>query len=207
MYEEIETNNKRWFDLTPLLNEEFRDIEGYEGLYQVSNYGRVKSLKRTCFQENGYGINIHNYKARILKYAKHKQGYLIVNLSKNSKAHTKQVHRLVAQAFISNAKCLLEVNHIDGNKQNNCVDNLEWCTRIQNQRHAEAHNLIKRNYGKENGMSKKVYYYDNKGNLLKEYETLTQAAKELAITIGSASFYALGKCKKPKYILKYEGND
>lgn len=103
--------------------ENFRDIEGYEGLYQVSNYGRVKSLG------NG-GSN--NSKERILKPAKNTSGYLFVNLCKEGKAKKYLVHRLVAEAFIPNPNNLTEINHIDEQKTNNQISNLERCDRCYN---------------------------------------------------------------------------
>ena len=91
------------------------------GLYQVSNLGRVKSLPR-----------FHKTRETILKPGIQKRGYLYVNLCKNNKCKTHRVHRLVAETFISNPNNLSEVNHIDENKTNNCIDNLEWCDRNYN---------------------------------------------------------------------------
>lgn len=170
----------------------------------MSNFGRVKSLKRIYQQENGYGIFKHTYKERILKCIVHKQGYLSVRLSKNCKSVLKMVHRLVAQAFLNNYNDNLEVNHIDANKDNNKINNLEMCTRLENQRHAEKNHLIKRRSGKDNKMSKSILLLDDKNRLLKRYNTLTEASIDLNIKIATASYYALGKCKKPKYNLQYE---
>ena len=115
--------------------EQFRNIEGYEGLYQVSNEGRVKSLN---YRRSG--------EERVLKPAKNNWNYLQVYLSKNKKYKWYKVHRLVAQAFIPNPENLPEVNHLDEDKTNNNVENLEWCTReynnnygTRNERMAEAH--------------------------------------------------------------------
>lgn len=91
----------------------WKDIEGYEGLYQVSNYGRVKSLNKR--------------KGRILKPAKDKGGYLRVALHKQGTQKHYKIHRLVAQAFIPNPQNLPQVNHKDENPTNNTVQNLEWC--------------------------------------------------------------------------------
>ena len=101
--------------------EVWRDIEGYEGKYQVSNKGRVKSL------------NYHRSdKKKILKQSKHKSGYLYVALYKDGERKYYGVHRMVAQAFLSNPENYPEVNHKDENPLNNCVENLEWCTREYN---------------------------------------------------------------------------
>lgn len=99
--------------------EEWKDIKGYEGLYQVSNLGRVKRVKT----------------GRILKPLKHTNGYSMVNLSKNNIVSTKKIHRLVAQAFKPNPENKAEVNHIDENKTNNMISNLEWVTRKENNNH------------------------------------------------------------------------
>lgn len=103
--------------------EVWKDIEGYEGLYQVSNKGRVKSL--------GNGKS-NNSKERTLKLTKNKDGYLKISLFKNGKIKSYLVHRLVATTFIPNPDNLSEINHIDENKENNCANNLEWCNRIYN---------------------------------------------------------------------------
>ena len=99
------------------MKEEWRDIKGYEGKYKISNLGRVKSLK----DSKG------NYREKILKH-RNNCGYLYVDLYKNSRGKTYQVHRLVAEAFIPNPNNLPCVNHKDENPSNNCVENLEWCT-------------------------------------------------------------------------------
>ena len=97
--------------------EEWRDIEGFNG-YQVSNEGRIRSLK--------WG------KERIRKVTINKYGYLEVSLCKDEKPTTKRIHRLVAEAFIPNPQNLPEVNHKDEDKTNNNVENLEWCTEEYN---------------------------------------------------------------------------
>lgn len=130
----------------------WKDIEGYKG-YQVSNLGNVKSLsyKQTKIEKK-------------LTLSLDKDKYLTVSLCKNGKKYTKRVNRLVAQVFIPNPNNLSEVNHIDCNKQNNCVNNLEWVSRIENMRHAIANNLTNNKYGKDNLTSKVIYQIDIKTN-------------------------------------------
>ena len=100
--------------------EEFRDIPGYEGMYEVSNLGRVR--------RNG----------KILKPGKDRYGYLHVDLYKNGTKRTFTIHRLVAFAFLSNPNKYPEVNHRDEDKTNNCVDNLEWCDSKYNSNYSNA---------------------------------------------------------------------
>ena len=108
------------------MKEIWKDIEGYEGIYQVSNKGRVKSLKRKICSNS----NNHKYNTLSEKLLKLSGGgkYIQVILCKDGKTSAKLVHRLVAQAFIPNPNNLPCVNHKDENKKNNDVRNLEWCT-------------------------------------------------------------------------------
>lgn len=115
----------------------WKDIAGYEGLYQVSNFGRVKSLPRTvtytriCNNKEQNVISHHS--GRIMSLPTNGAGYIHVPITRGKNM---QVHRLVAEAFIPNPENKPFVNHIDGNKTNNRVDNLEWVTNRENQRHA-----------------------------------------------------------------------
>lgn len=115
------------------MKEVWKDIKGYEGLYQISNLGNVKSLDRK--------VNAKNNKKRLikgtfLKLRFNNRNYNIVSLYKNNIQEVRFIHRLVAETFIPNPENKPEVNHIDGDKQNNKIDNLEWCTRTENNKHA-----------------------------------------------------------------------
>lgn len=108
------------------MKEIWKDIEGYEGIYQVSNLGRVKRVTT----------------GRILKGGKNKGGYLGVSLSKNSVISQQRIHRLVAETFIPNQENKPEVNHIDENKTNNKVSNLEWMTAKENSNHGTRNKRV-----------------------------------------------------------------
>lgn len=124
-----------------IIEEIWKDVKGYEGLYSVSNLGRIKSY--LLFQGTGTRERI-----RVLSLAS--AGYPCLCLQKNGKQSTFLVHRLVAQAFIPNPLNLPQVNHIDSNKKNNNVDNLEWVTHQKNIDHASANNRIARGIRKWN---------------------------------------------------------
>ena len=134
--------------------EEWRKIVGYEGLYEVSSLGRVRSLDR-------YDSINRFRKGRILKSGTDTGGYLFVQLSSNGNEKNHSVHRLVAEAFIPNPDNLPQVNHIDEDKSNNCVDNLEWCDREYNINYGTIKDRI-RNTNLKNGywsgLSKEEYW-------------------------------------------------
>ena len=111
--------------------EEWRDIKGYEGLYQVSSLGRVKSLNYN-----------HTKKEKVLDFKPNKYGYKVTYLYNNNERKPYSVHRLVAEAFIPNPNNYKEVNHKDENKSNNCVDNLEWCTAKYNSNYGTRNKRI-----------------------------------------------------------------
>lgn len=113
--------------------EEWRPIEGYEGLYEVSSEGRIKSCRRTTITASG---KRHAVPERILKHDIDSYGYHHVGLHKNGREKTFAVHRLVALAFIPNPDNRPTVNHLDGDKSKNSVSNLEWTTHKENIAHA-----------------------------------------------------------------------
>ena len=111
--------------------EEWKDIKGYEGIYQISNKGRVKSLN---YKRTG--------KEKILKLSSDTNGYKKITLFKNSKRKTYSIHKLVAEAFLPNPDNLPVVNHKDENKLNNNVENLEWCTQEYNVKYSLSKKII-----------------------------------------------------------------
>lgn len=125
--------------------EMWRDIEGFEGLYQVSNFGKIKSLPKS----NSPGINILNPKPN-------KYGYLKVHLYKEGKRYKKQVHRLVGAAFISNPDNKPCINHIDSTRTNNNAENLEWVTYKENYDHSKSKGRQPVRYGEDVGKQAKL---------------------------------------------------
>lgn len=109
----------------------WKDIKGYEGIYQISNYGEVLRL-------SSYDSRNHLRNKRILKQRKNADGYMQVGLHKNGQEKKFLIHRLVAENFIDNPNEYLEINHKDENKQNNSVINLEWCNRKYNVNYGNA---------------------------------------------------------------------
>lgn len=183
-------------------NEIFKDIFGYKNLYQISNFGRVKSLKR----ENIFYCGLRKeylkrpVKEKILNYSKSNRGYLQVCLTKNGKSKTFLVHRLVAKTFIENVCNKSQVNHIDGNKENNSVNNLEWCTSSENNKHAFILGLNK------SQNIRKVNQYDKNGNFIKQWNCITDFFRKNNINLKSSNITNCCKGRRKTaygYIWKY----
>lgn len=176
----------------------WKDIKSYEGLYQVSNFGRVRSLDHWGEFINRWDrISKRFVKGRILKQQIDHFGYLYVILYKNGISKTIKVHRLVAEAFLEvpeHFKHLigsrhLQVNHKDETPLNNRVDNLEWCDHIYNMNYGTR---IERQI---NTISKPVLQFDLEGNLVKEWSNATEAGRN-----GFNSGCICNCCKnKPRY--------
>lgn len=172
----------------------WKDIKGFEGLYKVSNYGRIKSLAK----KKGW----HFVKEKILKLSEDKDGYLRIMLSKKSKAKLFRVHRLVAETFLDkkdfksmpeeNRELInldyLEVNH-KKDKKNNNVDNLEWSTQNYNLHYGNRNKKISISLGKP------VLQYDKAGNKIAEYLSSQDAGRKLNLSATHISEC----CRKIKY--------
>lgn len=130
------------------MEEIWKDIEGFEGLYSVSNLGKIKSIER--YVKNGKNTQRLQKEHEVKTYINYDRGgYVYCSLHKDNKTYSKKVHRLVAEAFISNLEELPQVNHKDGNKENNSVENLEWVTDIQNKKHGWDNKLYTANHRKQ----------------------------------------------------------
>lgn len=167
--------------------ETWKNIKGYEGLYQVSNMGRVKSLERKGRKSE-----------RILKQAVTHDGYLRVGLYAGGKQKTLKVHRLVCEAFHENPDNKPEVNHIDEDKTNNNAANLEWCTRRENVNHGS------RNERTRKTESKSVGQYTLDGELIKIWPSTIEAQRQAGFDCGHISKVANGERKTHKgFVWKY----
>ena len=181
--------------------EVWKDIKGYEGIYQVGNYGKVKSLDRISFQNNrikGKILNLHNNKNN-----KNIKGYLYVDLYRGTKQKY-YVHRLVADAFLDNIYNYPQINHKDCDTYNNYYENLEWCTSKYNNNYGDhSINLSKARKGKASGkdnyMASVICLTTNK-----VFDTITEAAKYYNIENlrSHISSFCNGNKKNFKYIGK-----
>lgn len=190
------------------MKEEWKDIPNYDGYYQVSNYGNIKSLNRVIMRKDN---KPYTQKEKILKPAKNNKGYNICVLTKNMKSKTFSIHRLVAEAFIPNPKNLPQVNHKDGNKQNNRVDNLEWITNYDNIQHSirtgirKIDKIIKAMNDK---VKIPVNQYNKNGKFIRKWQSIKEAELELHIPNQNICKVCQGKRKTAggyhwKYINKY----
>jgi hypothetical protein len=162
------------------MDDTWKDVIGYEGLYTISNTGEIKSLRRN----------------RIIKswvYSK----YYIISLSNNNVRRTLYLHRLIANHFIPNPENKTQVNHIDGNKLNNSISNLEWVTCSENIKHAYDIGLIESHMkGKTSKLhhnSKPVYQYDRDGLFINEYDSCQDASSATGISKGNICSCARGE--------------
>ena len=173
------------------VGEIWKDIPNYEGYYQVSNLGRIKSIKRKVKYQNSF----RNVKEKIKGTFIGKQGYERVELSKNKINKKYNVHRIVANVFIPNPLNKETVNHINGIKTDNRVENLEWATKSENILHAYKTGLSKNSEKQRNAV--KLYCKENKikpiiqldldGNFIKEWKSATEVMNVLNINRKSIS--------------------
>jgi len=161
----------------------WKDVVGYEGLYQVSSLGRVKSLPRVI---RGGASKFRTLKERILKGTKNTE-YSTVIMYNNGIGRAFKIHRLVAEAFITNSNNYQEVNHIDGNKHNNCSYNLEWCTHKENILHAVKNNLLL--------FSRPVIQLSKDGKFIHKFNSIAEASRKTDASKAGIGLVCRGKLK------------
>lgn len=184
------------------MEEKWKDIKGYEGLYQVSNLGRVKSLRRKVRTQKGS----YYIKERELKICKDNIGYLVVGLTYKGKTKIIRLHRIIAEAFIPNPTNKPVINHINGIKNDNRIENLEWTTYKENSIHAIKTGLRQvtkkqREAGAKNvlkaieGNCVKVKQFDLDGRYIKTWNSMAEIKKTLHVNYQGISDCCLGKGK------------
>lgn len=183
----------------------WKDIKGYEGSYQVSNFGRVRSVTRIVDCTGGK----RTVKGKMLKLFTTRNPYLCVDLRNHQKHKTAYVHRLVAENFIANPYNYPIINHKDNNPQNNNVNNLEWCTQSYNIKYSYIYGNAKPTTGcfKKGNIPhnlRKIEQYDKNGNFLKTYNSIKLAAQSINRTPGAIQSCLTGNSKTSGgYIWKY----
>lgn len=180
----------------------WEDVVGWEGVYQVSNLGRVRALPI----ETKFGNRTKKYPLRYLKSHISKRGYLVVALSKKHKSYTKNIHRLVAEAFIPNPNKYPCIDHIDTNPLNNSLDNLRWCTYKGNsanpltRKHQSEATLKLWEEGvfadRDNIHYRKVGQYTKSGELIKIWDSIVEASFSLGIDSSSITCVCNGRNPK-----------
>lgn len=169
--------------------EKWKDIDGFEGIYQVSNFGNVKSLKRKKIRTDGRIVTIGEC---ILKYRVAKNGYALVCLNKKNYL----VHRLVAKSFLVLNKEKKDVNHIDSNRINNNINNLEWVTKSENIQHAIKKNRFRRVYGVNHWNSVKVVQKNKQNEIIKVWDSFSDIKRNLNLDIKSLVYCCQNKIYK-----------
>lgn len=173
------------------MQEIWKDIKDFEGMYQVSNLGRVRSVDR--LDSNG---RLHKGAIRAIR--DNRDGYKIVELCKDNKVKSYRVHRLVATAFIDNPDDKPEVHHVDSDRGNNKLDNLRWVTHKENNNFPEHIEALKKNPNWLKNIAKVIEAKSQrakfiKGDFVKVFDSLSQGARELGLDKTSCSRVANGK--------------
>ena len=181
------------------MEEIWKDIVGYEGLYQVSNLGRVKSCERMIVHFRG---GLRKLKEKIRKAAKDTDGYLVLDLYRNGKGKFHKVHRLVAISFLETQDGKNEVNHINGQKEDNNINNLEWCNSSENQLHAFRNGLKKPQINNEKAV---IMYSKEDRKFIMEFKSIAKASKHLNCKTGDIVSVLKGRQKSVRnHIFEYK---
>lgn len=175
----------------------WKDIPEFEGLYQASDQGQIKSLQRVHHRMQHGKIHPFNVNEKILTVRIEPQGYRVVTLWKDKVIHVVRVHRLIALTFLPNPVNKKDVNHKNGIKSDNRVTNLEWATRQENIIHSYVNGLSRQNkLGDSDPRRKAVLQFDLKGNFIKEYSGRHEAARQTGLIQSGISACCTGRVKQ-----------
>lgn len=176
----------------------WKNIQDYEGIYECSSLGRIRSLDRYVLDSKR---QIYFFvKGCELKPRKNKNGYLQVSLNKKGKRKMVYVHRIIAETFLEKIKDKNTINHIDGDKNNNCVDNLEWCTYSENNKH--SYKELNRRIVNCGGSKIPVYMIDTETKELFYYVSIAEASKKINLSHTQINRYIHNNKKwKGRFIL------
>ena len=198
-------------DMTPacesLDGEVWLPVVGYEGCYEVSNKGRVRTVERTVLRSASRGVGMpRTYSAQMKPLIKNRTGYYKVNLFKDGKHRQPLVHQLVASAFIANPNGYKFINHLDCNTTNNCVENLEWCTPKMNSQHAVRMGRYNNHIERQLSRLPKLEVTDYSGNVLfvgNTHEIAIKYGYSCSTSITSAIRNNGGKLPRAKIQVRY----
>lgn len=187
------------------MQEIWKDIKNYEGSYQVSNLGRVRSLERYVITKKGYRLHIEQ---KIINQRTSNCGYKRVELNKNGKSKAYSIHRLVAQAFLVDFNENLQVNHKNGIKSDNRLENLEMLTASENQLHSyrilKTKPSMQGKFGSNHVHSIKINQYNKENILIKSWNSIIEASQQLNINASCISNNCRNRRKSAGgYIWKY----
>ena len=182
--------------------EEWKDIPNFEGYYQASTMGRIRSVERTLVYKNGA---VRHWPSKVLVPYLRKDGYYSVSLSKNGVRKSYRVHRLVAETFIPNPDNLPEVNHKNEIKTDNRVENLEWCTSEYNLNWATHNIRMVQTAKKNNKHGKPIIQFTLDGKYVNEYKNTSEASLKTGIVRSTIGKVANGQRKTAGgFIWKYK---
>ena len=189
----LRINDAPTIDAVPVVR---KPVVGYEGYYEVDQFGRVFSLTRSIVVVKGNRTYTKHLKGKQIKQAMHGKGYKAVTLTKDGKMANLYVHRIVAEAFLPNPDNLPMVNHKDEDKANNFLENLEWCTAAYNRTYGSAvENHAKTLRGRKSGKRTPVIQKYADGKIANRFDSISEAALSVQGAVGAISAVCKGKRK------------
>lgn len=190
------------------MQEIWKDIPGYEGLYEASNQGRIRKLAYIQYKKYNNGVFGANINGKNIRAKKNNRGYWQVRLYKDGQTFNYLVHRLIAMTFIENVNIMPQVNHKDENKDNNRADNLEWCDNLYNRHYGTGIERMAKNHDYKKIAqvnSRPVIQFDKNGKIIKKWPSVVSASRHYGCSDSSIRCCCYGKSQSTLgYIWKYE---